>query len=47
MGRGDFKNIVEVWFFLFLYWRTRLSSYLVTLRGLVLVLRFGELDKVT
>jgi hypothetical protein len=45
--------------FLFVYWRTRLSSdlvilrglvmssYLVTLRGLVLVLRFGELDKVT
>jgi hypothetical protein len=27
--------------------RTSLSSDLVTLRGLVLVLRFGELDKVT
>jgi hypothetical protein len=58
VGIGDFQNIVEVWFFLFVYWRTRLSSCLlilrglvlssdlVTLRGHILVLKFGGLDKV-
>jgi hypothetical protein len=40
VGKGNFQNIFEVWFSdLYGYWRTRLSSYFVTLywlTGLVL-----------
>jgi hypothetical protein len=51
VGRGDFQNIVEVWFsYLYNHWRTRLSSDFgdIALAGRAsFALRISDVNKIT